>query len=156
MKMLTEADARFIERLGQQAQSDGLSRIAGQIWAALIVSEGPISSSELVELLRISKGSVSTNTRLLEMLGIVERRSKPGERQDFFSIRSNPYAKLVEGQVRRFEAAKSIVAEAKSTMTADHISAKLADLELFYDLYHESSKDLLKRLKSQASEEDGA
>ena len=89
------------------------------------------------------------------MLGIVERRSKPGERQDFFSIRSNPYAKLVEGQVRRFEAAKSIVAEAKSTMTADHISAKLADLELFYDLYHESSKELLERLKSQASK-DGA
>lgn len=155
MKKLTEAEENFIERLGQQAQSNGLSRIAGQIWAALIVSDGPISSSELVELLRISKGSVSTNTRLLEMLGIIERRSKPGERQDFFSIRPNPYATLVERQVKRFEAAKLIVAEAKSTITADHIGAKLADLELFYDLYHESSKDLLKRLKSQASK-DGA
>ncbi|MEX2516280.1 MAG: MarR family transcriptional regulator [Gammaproteobacteria bacterium] len=155
MKILTEPESHFIERMGQQAQSDGLSKIAGQIWAALIVSDGPVSSSELVELLHISKGSISTNTRLLEMLGIVERGSKPGERQDFFSIRPNPYAALVEGQVKRFEAAKAVVAETKSAITADHTRTKLADLERFYTLYHDSSKELLKRLKSQSSE-DGA
>lgn len=155
MTMLTESEARFIERLGQQTQSDGLSRIAGQIWAALIVCDGPVSSSHLMELLGISKGSVSTNTRLLEMLGIVERRSKPGERQDFFSIRPNPYETLVEGQVKRFEAAKAVVAEAKSTISKGHTSAKLAELERLYALYHESAKDLLERLKSQAPD-DGA
>ncbi len=154
MKKLTEAEENFIERLGQLVQSAGLSRIAGQIWAALIVSDGPISSSELVEKLRVSKGSVSTNTRLLEMLGIVERRSKPGERQDFFSIGPNRYAALVEIQVRRSEAAKTVVAEAKSTIAADHARTKLADLERFYDLYNKSSKDLLERLKSQASKDE--
>jgi DNA-binding transcriptional regulator GbsR (MarR family) len=80
MTTLTESDARFIERMGLLAQSDGLSRIAGQIWAVLIVSDDPVSSSELVGLLRISKASVSTNTCFLERLGIVERRTLPADR----------------------------------------------------------------------------
>ena len=43
----TEAEAHFLERLCQQAQSEGLSRIAGQISAALIVSDG---SDQLVRI----------------------------------------------------------------------------------------------------------
>lgn len=153
MKTLTESDARFIERMGQLAQSDGLSRIAGQIWAVLIVSDDPVSSSELVGLLHISKASVSTNTCFLERLGIVERRSVPGERQDFFSIRPNPYATFLEGQIKRYETAKSVVAEAKSTVTNDHTHAKLAELESFYDMYYQSLQDLLEQLNAPASEE---
>lgn len=153
MKTLTESDARFIERMGQLAQADGLSRIAGQIWAVLIVSDDPVSSSELVGLLRVSKASVSTNTCFLERLGIVERRSMPGERQDFFSIRPNPYAAFLEGQIKRYEAAKSVVSEAKTTIGNDHTRAKLADLENFYDMYYQSLNDLLEQLNFQASEE---
>lgn len=153
MRTLTKSDARFIERMGQLAQSDGLSRIAGQIWAVLIVSDDPVSSSELVGLLRVSKASVSTNTCFLERLGIVERRSVTGERQDFFSIRPNPYAAFLEGQIKRYETAKSVVAEAESTITNDHARTKLADLEKFYDMYYQGLQDLLEQLNSQASEE---
>ncbi|MAB50555.1 MarR family transcriptional regulator, partial [Marinobacter sp.] len=117
MKTLTESDRRFIERLGLQAQSEGFSRIAGQIWATLIVSDEPVSSSQLVDTLRVSKASVSTNTCFLERLGIVERRSIPGERQDFFAIRPHPYAALVEGQIKRLEARKEVIAEAKAIIT---------------------------------------
>ena len=149
MQTLTDSDRRFIERLGLQAQSEGFSRIAGQLWATLIVSDGPVSSSQLVDTLRVSKASVSTNTCFLERLGIVERRSIPGERQDFFAIRPHPYAALVEGQIKRLEARKEVIAEAKATITNEQTLAKLTDLDQFYTLYYESSKDLLKQLKSQ-------
>ena len=109
MKTLTDSDRRFIERLGLQAQSEGFSRIAGQLWATLIVSDGPVSSSQLVDTLRVSKASVSTNTCFLERLGIVERRTMPGEREDFFAIRPHPYAALVEGQMKRLEARKVLL-----------------------------------------------
>ena len=149
MQTLTDSDRRFIERLGLQAQSEGFSRIAGQLWATLIVSDGPVSSSQLVDTLRVSKASVSTNTCFLERLGIVERRTMPGERQDFFAIRPHPYAALVEGQIKRLEARKEVIAEAKATITNEQTLAKLSDLDQFYTLYYESSKDLLKQLKSQ-------
>ena len=148
MKTSNAAELRFIEQLGQQAQNDGISRIAGQIWAALIISDGPVSSGELMDLLHISKGSVSTNTRMLEMMHIVERRSKPGERQDYFSIRQNPYSALVEGQLKRFQTAKTVVAEAKAGITNARAQAKLADLDRFYTLYFAKSEALLEELKS--------
>lgn len=153
MTTLTESDARFIERMGLLAQSDGLSRIAGQIWAVLIVSDDPVSSSELVGLLRISKASVSTNTCFLERLGIVERRTLPGERQVFFSIRPNPYAAFLEGQMKRYETAKTVVEEAKSSITNHQTRAKLADLEKFYAMYHKSLSDMLEQLNAKASED---
>ena len=149
---LTEAESRFIERLGQQAQNDGITRIAGQIWAALIISDAPLSSSDLSDMLQISKGSISTNTRTLEMLNIIERRSVRGERQDYFSMRSHPYAALVEGQIKRFNDSEEIVAEARNHIEGTAARAKLADLAMFYELYRKSSEDLLQALKSRASE----
>jgi len=154
MRKPTKPEWRFIERLGQQALADGISRIAGQIWAALIISDGPVGSTELMELLQISKGSVSTNTRMLELLGIIERRSKPGQRQDFFAIRPNPYSALVEGQLKRFDTAKAVIAEAKTGITNKRAQAKLTDLERFYTLYQSSSQALLEVLKSTHPDEE--
>ena len=147
----TQADHRFIERMGQQAQSDGIPRIAGQIWAALVLAPAPLSSLELMKLLQISKGSVSTNSRLLEMLGIVERRSRPGERQDYFSIGDNPYSALVEGQVKRFVNAQVIVTEAMDGIDHEQTRQKLSDLGRFYALYHEASASLLDTLRATPS-----
>ena len=73
----------------------------------------------------------------------------PGERQDFFAIRPHPYAALVEGQIKRLQARKGGIAEGKANITNEQTLAKLADLDQFYTLYYESSKDLLKQLKSQ-------
>ena len=42
-----------------------------------------------------------------------------------------------------------MIAEAKATITNEQTLAKLTDLDQFYTLYYESSKDLLKQLKSQ-------
>ncbi|SET91606.1 hypothetical protein SAMN04487962_1447 [Marinobacter segnicrescens] len=64
-------------------------------------------------------------------------------------MRSHPYAALVEGQIKRLEARKEVIAEAKATITNEETLAKLADLDQYYTLYYESSKDLLKQLRSQ-------
>ncbi len=42
-----------------------------------------------------------------------------------------------------------MIAEAKATITNEQTLAKLADLDQFYTLYYESSKDLLKQLRCQ-------
>lgn len=147
-KTATRAKARFIERMGQIMQDSGLTRIAGQIWASIVVAEGPVSASDLVDELCISKGSLSTNVRLLEMLNIIERRSVPGERQDFFSILENPYAALIESQVKRAEQSAAAVAEARTAITGERAQKNLADLELFYSLYRKSSIDLLKVMEN--------
>lgn len=146
---LTDAERRFIERMGQQVQSSGLSRIAGQIWAALVIADGPVSSSTLIATLRISKGSLSTNTRTLENFAMIERRSVTGERQDYFVLAPNPYVALIEGLTRRLEQAQAIAAEARAEITGTAARDRLAELERFYRLHRESSMALLAAMKAE-------
>ena len=57
--------------MGVALESDGLPRIAGRIFGLLLVSEDARSLDDLAAELRVSKGSVSTNARLLEQRGLV-------------------------------------------------------------------------------------
>lgn len=91
----------FIERYGMAAEQDGLPRTAGRMLALLIVEGGPFSFSELAERLQVSRGSVSTNTRLLEQFGVIERVAKPGDRQDYFKIVADPWVRLLEAWTER-------------------------------------------------------
>lgn len=152
---LSANERRFVERMGQQTQAHGLTRTAGRIWATLILAEGPLSSSELTATLGISKGSLSTNTRTLELLNIIERRSVSGQRQDFFVVPDNAYPALIEGVARRLESARAVVAEAQATIERPQVRARLAKLDRFYALQHESAAALLDKLRAEAGEEPG-
>src|SRR5215210_2205664 len=63
----------FVERMGLSLEADGLPRIAGRIFGLLLVSEEARSLDDLASELRVSKGSASTNARLLEQRGLLER-----------------------------------------------------------------------------------
>ena len=68
------AIAKFVDRLGLAAEAEGLPRIAGRIMAFLLADGAAHNAADLAALLHVSRGSISTNTRLLERLGIIERR----------------------------------------------------------------------------------
>ena len=74
-----KAIAEFVERMGLVTQADGLPRIAGRIMGLMIVHGGSFGFTELTERLSVSRASISTNTRLLEDLGVIERTAMPGD-----------------------------------------------------------------------------
>ena len=78
--------ADFIDRMGLALESDGLPRIAGRIFGLLLVSEDCRSLDDLAAELRVSKASVSTNARLLEQRGVLERNSRPSDRRDYYRV----------------------------------------------------------------------
>lgn len=80
----------FIERFGLLAEEDGMPRIAGRIFALLMLTEDPVTLDEIAEELQVSKASASTNTRLLDRIGILERTTKPGDRRTFYQL--SPHA----------------------------------------------------------------
>ncbi|MGG4774268.1 GbsR/MarR family transcriptional regulator [Paenalcaligenes sp. Me52] len=94
------AREQFIERNGLQAEASGMPRIAGRLIGIFLLDGGPISFAELAERLQASRASISTNTRLLERVGIIERVSIRGKRQDFFQLQNNPFALAVEHSIR--------------------------------------------------------
>ena len=81
-------EKNFVEEFGIVFVQLGLTRMAGRILGWLLISDPPHQSiDELAEALSASKGSISTTTRLLIQLGLIERFSLPGVRHDYFRIR---------------------------------------------------------------------
>lgn len=92
----------FIDRMGYAAESDGLSPIAGRLFATLLLSDEPRSLDELAESLEVSKASVSTDARRLLERGIVERVSRPGDRRDYYELAPDFFAQVIRSRVSRW------------------------------------------------------
>jgi hypothetical protein len=77
---------RFIEELGMQFELEaGAPRMVGRVLAWLLVCDPPEqSAAEVARRLQASKGSISTATRLLLRMGLIERVRVRGERFDRF------------------------------------------------------------------------
>lgn len=141
-----DAVEQFIEQLGLVAQADGLPRISGRIMGLMVIYSGPFSFSDLASRLSVSRGSISTNTRLLEGIGVIERVTKPGKRQDYFRIRENPYTDLVKGMQMRLENACKIVDTAKQSLPGEWVEAqeRLDELGGFYKGLIKSTQPMIK------------
>ncbi|MCB5161689.1 GbsR/MarR family transcriptional regulator [Marinomonas algarum] len=141
----------FIEQMGMITQSEGLPRIAGKIIGLLLIESGPFSFSDIAARLQISRGSVSTNTRLLENLSVIERVSKLGERGDFFQMSQDPYMKLLQGSMQRMSKASQTIKEARNALPDSWQASqkRLEALEQFYTEYLKSTQKLIKTLYSK-------
>ena len=84
MNDLAEARERMIENLSRISEFWGYSRAMGGLYAALYLSPGPVSLDELVTIVGVTKGAISTNVRALEQLGMVHRHVRAGDRKDYY------------------------------------------------------------------------
>ena len=74
----------FIEGIGHLASTMSLSRVIGQLYAMLFLSNEPLCLDDMAERLKISKGNASVNIRELEKLGVVRKVWVKGSRKDFY------------------------------------------------------------------------
>ncbi|MQA88759.1 MAG: hypothetical protein GEU90_00795 [Gemmatimonas sp.] len=92
---------QFIELMGRHLEEDGLPRIAGRLMGALLLSASPRSLDELTEGLAVSKASISSNARLLDVLGVVEKVTVPGDRRDYYQISDDALRRILLRQMER-------------------------------------------------------
>ena len=94
----TQAEEQhFVEDVGIAFEQTGLPRTAGRIFGWLLISDPPYqSTSELAEALMASRGSISTTTRLLIQIGLIERISLPGVRHDYFHLRPDAWQHIIK------------------------------------------------------------
>lgn len=102
-------EKHFIEEVGLLFELVGLPRMAGRIFGWLLISNPPHQSpSELAEILQASKGSISTMTRLLIQISLIERISLPGQRRDYFRIKLNAWSQLAEQRLAQITAFRQL------------------------------------------------
>lgn len=144
----------LLEGVGAEiaASFPGITRLGGQIVAALYLSDTALSMEELSQELGRSKSNVFANLRGLEAAGIIERRREPGSRHDTFTLRGKYPDVIIGAYVTRLRRvvqdkralsrrALSLLGDARGP-EADAMRTRLGDLTRKYDLF----ADLMDRL----------
>ncbi len=75
---------RFIESMGLYFESMGIPRIGGRILGLLMLAHEPLSAEDIARILKVSRGSISTNMRALISSGMVARKSTLQDRSTYF------------------------------------------------------------------------
>ncbi len=139
----------LLEGVGAEiaASFPGITRLGGQVVAALYLAEGPRSMDELSVELGRSKSNIFANLRGLEAAGIIERRREAGARHDSYTLRGK-YPDVVIGayisRLRRVVHDKQALCRRSLGLLgdaegreADALRARLDDLSRKYDLFAE-------------------
>jgi len=86
---LRAACQQFIESGGHTTQSFGFGQVIGQIYALLYLSPRSLCLDEIAEELAVSKASVSTCVRQLELWAAVKHVWVKGDRRDFYEAETD-------------------------------------------------------------------
>jgi DNA-binding transcriptional regulator GbsR (MarR family) len=100
---------QFIEDVGILYGDMGLPRMAGRIFGWLLLCEPPHQSAEqLATIVAASKGSISSMTRLLIQMGMVEKVGIPRSRGTYYRIRSGSWLELIRNNLTNMTAMRKL------------------------------------------------
>jgi len=132
----TNREKDFIEQAGIVFEQTGLPRMSGRIFGRLLIANPPYQTlNELAEALMASKGSISSMTRLLIQIGLIERFTIPGERRCCLRLRTdslrNTIQRGLEDEIKMFRQ----LAENGLELLADNAPPARTWLEEMHDTY---------------------
>jgi DNA-binding transcriptional regulator GbsR (MarR family) len=132
---VTRLDEWFIEQTGLSAEADGLSRIAGRLFGALLLSPEPRSLDSLVAEIRVSKASVSIEARRLLERSVIERVGVAGDRRDYYQIVPHFFTTVVRARVERWGALRALAERLSSEDPKRDpvVLERLAEIEAVHD-----------------------
>ncbi|MFH1415732.1 MAG: hypothetical protein ABIH89_06575, partial [Elusimicrobiota bacterium] len=138
----------FAKIAGMLASRFSLSSTVGQIYGLLFMSPEPVSLNEMVEKLGISKGSASTNVRILESWGAVRKVWVDNTRKDYyeanFDILSIVKSRLKEGIKKRVSNITENISVIKNKIETKD---RQLELDMFYKKQLENIEEISERLK---------
>ncbi len=110
--MTAQAELHYLEKVGLYFEQLTLPRMAGRIFGWLLISDAPqVTMGELGDVLQASKSSISTMLRLLIQIGLVEMVSLPGERRDYYRIRSDAWVNTLNERIEQARAFRQLAGE---------------------------------------------
>ena len=140
---VTTLELQFAEDMGRFFETGGLPRMAGRVWAMLLVMDKPhLSSLDLQRALGASAGSISGASRTLLDLGLIERVNVRGERRDYFAPRHGAIANLLRVRLERLVAVEDLLTQALNAF--DDREHAVPHLQEVHDIYHWYARELPK------------
>jgi DNA-binding transcriptional regulator GbsR (MarR family) len=146
-KAMDAPTVNFIERMGLALEADGLPRIAGRIFGLLLISEDARSLDDLAAELRVSKGSVSTDARLLEQRGLLERVCRPADRRDYYSVPPDLFIHTMAQRLARWQRFHEAIGAARTSLPirSPEVRERLEEHEQAYTFMSQVIREALTR-----------
>jgi DNA-binding transcriptional regulator GbsR (MarR family) len=145
----------FVEEVGLQFETVGFPRMAGRVFGWLLISDPPYQSpGELAEVLQASKGSISTMTRLLEQIGLIERISLPGQRRDYFRIKLNAWTELTRRRMAQITAFRQLAERGLEILQSDtpHLGQRLEEMRDVHAFFEQELPQMIQRWETHKAQ----
>jgi len=134
---LEEVRQGFLESLSRISEFWGYPRAMGALYGALYLSQNPLSLDDLIPIVGVTKGAISTNIRALEQLGMVHKQVRSGDRKDYY-LADTDFWKMTKTMVQRrqkpeFDKALKDVSVALQNVRSRPHTGPEAGLDHFYE-----------------------
>lgn len=142
----------FLERLSLFGESLGLPPMAGRIWGWLLICDPPHQTAgQIAEAVGGSRASMTSMTRLLIQIGIVERISLPGQRSRFYQLRPGAFTAILEGKMSLTTEMRRITEEGLDLLEGKPkaLRQRLQDYHDFYAFFEREFPLLIERWKKR-------
>lgn len=152
---MEEEFARYVEDVALFWESQGLPRIAGRILGLLLVCEPPYrSAGELAEELGVSKGSVSSMTRLLLASESVETTAFPGDRATYYRLTPDSLDRKLERRLAMMMRFRALAERGIELLEGEpeERSARLRRVASLYGFLEREVPRLLERWREECDE----
>ena len=143
----------FIEEMGMVLEGFGMSRTAARVLSALLVADPPEQTAEgLATMLQASRGAISGGTTMLETMGLVERKRRPGDRKDYFRNKPNAWFEATKQQIAFVSHLRGLAEKGLGILESDdpEVTEGLRDMRDMLVFYERELPDMLARWAEKA------
>ena len=144
-------EKHFVEDLGLYFEQMGLPRMAGRVLGVLLISDPPQQSlNDLCEVLQASKSSVSTTTRLLTEMALIERVPSPKPRQVAFQFRTGGWVTFMRMRLRLMASLHQIAEQGLELLQDKDVTLRehLQEAHDMFSLIEDQLPQLLARVEA--------
>ena len=137
----------FIEDISLYFEQMGMPRMAGRILGVLLICDPPEASiNDLCVQLQASKSSISTNARLLDEMGLIERVASRVPRQLYYRFTPGGWVTFMRMRLKLMASLHEI-AERGLELLKDADPALLRRLQEAHDMFSAIEEELPLLLK---------
>ena len=153
---MNDEQAAFVEAFGRFYEAFGAARTAGRMLGWLMICEPPEkTAAELVDELGVSTGSVSTVTRALTSVQLLERTTFPGKRAAYYRLRDHAWVQAMDARMAGIKELQQLAHMARS-VSGETRPDRIEDLVTVTDFFLERWPQLMDDLHEVVSTPTGA
>jgi DNA-binding transcriptional regulator GbsR (MarR family) len=145
-------EKHFIEDISLYFEQMGMPRMAGRVLGVLLISD-PLEQSidDLCEVLQASKSSISTTTRLLTEMGLIERVAAPVPRRVYFQFKPGGWVVFMRMRLRLMASLHQIAERGLELLQAKDptLLERLQEAHDMFSLIEEELPALLEHVESK-------